>query len=261
MGYNFIISSVAVAVSDIPGYVDIDVNVTQSGVAPFYYPLSLVLDCSALDWPRDYGGVETIISERESKLFSFERIPATSECLGNVAFRLSSPYAYEGRPIKFAQGLNGTVSLILPTPPLADAKALLSPVPPPASNVFLIPYAVPIPVRAPVKAPTIMTDSMTASRMVTRAPNLVDDDIHAFNTPNAPPLLNLEAKQRRKFSSQKTTFIAFAAAVALAIVLVAFIVVKRLRHDDEDSEKGGQQQCHFSDVGSPPTTTTRLEST
>ena len=116
MGYNFIVSSVNAAMSQTPDMVDVDVTVTQIGVAPFYYPLSLVLDCSALVWPRAYEGVEEIISEGESKLFSFVGISATPDCLGNVSLYLSCPTAYIERPIKFAQGTDGRVSLSIPFP-------------------------------------------------------------------------------------------------------------------------------------------------
>lgn len=128
MGYNFIVSSVGVAVSDLLGsaaIVDLDVTVTQTGVAPFYYPLSLVLDCVGLVRPMVHPGVEEIIAEGDSKVFRFATIPATPECLGNVTLSLSSPYAYEGRPVKFAQGTNGNVTLDLSMPPLTENTTLV----------------------------------------------------------------------------------------------------------------------------------------
>lgn len=117
MGYNFVVSGVGVALSEFSGSVDIDVNVTQTGVAPFYYPLSLVVGCSDLKMPISSEGVHQIISQGESKLFAFVDIPASSSCLGNVSLSLSSPYAYEGRPIKFAQGENRKILLNIPMPP------------------------------------------------------------------------------------------------------------------------------------------------
>lgn len=131
MGYNFVVSNVAVAVSDMPDEVDIAVTVTQIGVAPFYYALELVLDCPDPDlaWPRTNEGVETIIAEGDAKLFWFVGIPATLECLNNVSLSLDSPHTYKERPIKFAQGIEGRVLLSIPLP-----TALSSPLPPALST-------------------------------------------------------------------------------------------------------------------------------
>jgi len=104
--------------------VDIEVTVKQVGVAPFYYPLFLVLSCEGLDSSRVLDGVETIIDAGDTKKFSFEGIPATFECFDRLSLTLQSPYSYEGRPIKFAQGFDGLVSLSLPPPPSGWADIL-----------------------------------------------------------------------------------------------------------------------------------------
>lgn len=115
MGYSFLIEQVAVAGSStLPGSVDIDVSVQKGGVAPFYYALSLVLSCNGAT--RIVESVESMIEAGEIKVFSFDGIPATKECLEKVSFTLQSPYTIEGRPIKFAQGYDGEVSLSLPRP-------------------------------------------------------------------------------------------------------------------------------------------------
>jgi hypothetical protein len=90
------------------------VTLKQVGVAPFYYPLSLVVSCRGAT--RVLDSVETIIEAGDMKTFTFEGIPATKECLDKVSLTLTSPFAMEGRSIKFAQGYDGEVSLSLPSP-------------------------------------------------------------------------------------------------------------------------------------------------
>jgi len=122
LGYSFLIEQVAIAGSStLPGSVDIDVTVQQAGVAPFYYDLSLVLSCKGIT--RILDGVESIIEAGEIKVFSFEGIPSTTDCLDKVSFTLHSPYSIEGRPIKFSQAYDGEVSLSLPIPASASAQS------------------------------------------------------------------------------------------------------------------------------------------
>jgi hypothetical protein len=123
MGYNYVISSIHVASSleQTEEQVDVDVVVTQRGVAPFYYELSLVLSCPDIR-PQSQEGVNTIIDEGDSQVFSFLGIPATAECLGNVTLSLDSPYAYADRPVRFAQGVDGTVQVNFPEPPISYPK-------------------------------------------------------------------------------------------------------------------------------------------
>jgi hypothetical protein len=115
MGYNFQVTQVAVANSQTtPGNVDLSVTVKQTGVAPFYYDLSLRLKCTGVSLKQ--SGVEKIINQGDVKTFEFKNIPATSDCLSSVSLSLESSYAYPDRPIKFAQGSDGTVKLNLPLP-------------------------------------------------------------------------------------------------------------------------------------------------
>jgi hypothetical protein len=113
LGYNYHVSHVGV--SDLGSdKVDIDVTVEQGGVAPFYYELDLQLKCPGMT-PMRRPGVNSILDRGDSKVFSFENVPARAECLNDLSLTLESPMAFEGRPVKFAQG-DGTVSLYVPKP-------------------------------------------------------------------------------------------------------------------------------------------------
>ena len=114
MGYSFYVSEVFATVSATAGKVDVGVTVVQSGVAPFYYDLNLVLECSGTKKVQE--GVNDIVEKGQSKRFLFRNVPATDECLKKMSLKLQSSYAYEGRPILFAQGLDGKVSFRVPIP-------------------------------------------------------------------------------------------------------------------------------------------------
>lgn len=86
----------------------VSVTVTQRGIAPFYYPLSLTLSCSGVSPALTATGVEAIIAEGDSETFSFS-LPATSACLSAVTVGLESSITYAAKPIVFAQGDDGTV--------------------------------------------------------------------------------------------------------------------------------------------------------
>jgi hypothetical protein len=114
MGYNFQVTNVAVA-SKSRGSVTVDVTVRQTGVAPFYYPLSLDLSCPKRH--QQVGGVDGLVQNGDSKVFSFAGIPAHSSCLNAIKITLESDFVRAGRPVKFAQGKHGSVLLSLPLPP------------------------------------------------------------------------------------------------------------------------------------------------
>jgi hypothetical protein len=123
MGYNFIISKVAVAIEKqsllaniesslnitINNSIDsvyVDVMIQQKGVAPFYYPLNLQLHCQELGnntatITRSLNDVHKAIEHDQKKRFTFQNI--SLDCLRNLTFTLDSPYKYPDRPIKFAQ--------------------------------------------------------------------------------------------------------------------------------------------------------------
>lgn len=161
MGYNFHVPSVSVKPSSSSGQVDIDVTVTQIGVAPFYYDLSLALQCSGMT-KIVLPGVDTIIDQGSSKVLGFVGVPATTSCLNALSLTLESSYGYAGRPIKFAQG-NGNLTLSLPLPgssPTMPVSPMSAPVNlPVAASPMNLPVASPVlspassPVQSPVRAP------------------------------------------------------------------------------------------------------------
>jgi hypothetical protein len=115
IGYAFSISNLAALRKSLsPDTVDIHVTVTQIGIAPFYYDLSLVLDCAEVSNFQEVPGVNELVEQGQSRVFQFDNVPATPECLSAISLRLESSYAYAERPILFAQGVNGRVSLSLP---------------------------------------------------------------------------------------------------------------------------------------------------
>jgi len=115
LGYNFRVSKVSAIAPSTGNTVIVEVTVDQIGVAPFYYPLDLVLNCDGTT--EAAGGVEDIISPGDSKVFRFSSVPADAQCLENIEITLESDFLYAGRPMKFAQGNNGKVSFSLPLPP------------------------------------------------------------------------------------------------------------------------------------------------
>lgn len=160
MGYAFYVSEVAVYPSTLSTTqaVDFDVNVTQMGVAPFYYDLSIVLECGNGVVQIKLPGVDTILEKGESKAFTFQNIPATKECLEKITISLESSYAYLGRPILFAQGIDGKVSLNVPLPtPSVVVPAVTTPAPMqrPVSVPVRLPITVPVPVPVTVTVPVI----------------------------------------------------------------------------------------------------------
>lgn len=117
LGYNFLISRVAAAKRENDAYyIDIAVDLRQIGVAPFYYDLDLALDCDGLSEPLIHKGAESLVADMDTKTFTFEKIPSSALCLQSVRFMLQSSYAFPERPIKFAQGNDGKVSLAVPLP-------------------------------------------------------------------------------------------------------------------------------------------------
>jgi hypothetical protein len=82
MGYAFYVSQVSVYLSEAQA-VNILVDITQLGVAPFYYDLSLVLECNG-DVLKSMNGVNEIVQKGESKRFMFKDVPGTKECLDDI---------------------------------------------------------------------------------------------------------------------------------------------------------------------------------
>lgn len=135
MGYNFYVSEVAASESLASnGKIDIAVTVIQSGVAPFYYDLGLELDCYDLPNPFKLPYVDSIIERGESKTFTFTDVPDTRTCLSSVALKLDSSMTYADKPIRFAQGIDGTVEIEIPLAhTTSKTPAPIEPAPTPTS--------------------------------------------------------------------------------------------------------------------------------
>jgi hypothetical protein len=118
MGYAFQVSEVAAYTSTQSSTqsVDISVQITQIGVAPFYYDLSLVLECVGGTVKSSLPGVNEIVGKGQSIRFLFGSVPATRICLDEVSLSLHSSYVYAGRPIRLAQGIYGKLTLSIPSP-------------------------------------------------------------------------------------------------------------------------------------------------
>jgi hypothetical protein len=163
MGYNFQVTGVDAAASS-SGYVSVDVTVVQTGVAPFYYPLSLALSCPGTTVA--VGGVEKLIEPGSSLAFAFKDVPADSSCLENVEITLQSSHVHDGRPVKFAQGTDGTVKLKLPLPLAASEPApVAAPVAASSTEAPLTSQPVKLATAAPTTAPSTqapVTQAMTA---------------------------------------------------------------------------------------------------
>jgi len=129
MGYEFQLTHVEVAESVVEQYVDITVEVLQTGIAPFYYPLSLTMSCS-LEADTDNimteykPGLEAILPGH-TETFTFLNVPATESCLNEIEFALFSSQVYSNNPVKFAQGNNGAFVTVnqIPMPPTTSSSS------------------------------------------------------------------------------------------------------------------------------------------
>jgi hypothetical protein len=121
LGYNYVITKIG-AISTLKNTIAVDVTIMQIGVAPFYYPLSLVLSCPGSS--KAVQGLESVLDDtNDVKVYRFEGIPLDVNCLRNMKLQLVSTFTYEERPIKFAQG-NGNVIFSLPAPVISNPTIL-----------------------------------------------------------------------------------------------------------------------------------------
>ena len=177
MGYAFYVSEVAAYPSNLTTTraIDVSVDITQLGVAPFYYDLSIVLECGNGVVKTKQSGVNTIIEKGAVKTFTFPNIPATTECLEKITLSLESSYTYMGRPILFAQGIDGTVLLNIPQPPITPVVVPVA-TPAPAPNQrpvavpVRVPVSVPVPIAAPVRVPSVITLPIKSGPVPIRVP-------------------------------------------------------------------------------------------
>lgn len=124
LGYNFQVTRISLTKTS-NTLIALEVSVAQTGVAPFYYPLNLVLSCPGTT--KALSGVQNLVETGSSLVFPFADIPGTSACLGALSISLQSNYTFSGRPIKFAQGASGKISLSLPLPPTAPTAPVMPP--------------------------------------------------------------------------------------------------------------------------------------
>ena len=163
MGYNYYVSRVE-AVESTSTAVDIRVEVTQIGVAPFYYPLSLDLDCDGVS--KSVPGLNSLIQEGESEFFVFSKVPATSQCLEKVTLSLSSAKLYPGQVMKFAQS-NGELTLEIPLPD--NTPSTTSP-----STTASTSSPTVFPTKSPVSAPSV--NAITGFTLIDASSSGTDDN-------------------------------------------------------------------------------------
>jgi hypothetical protein len=121
LGYNYVITKIG-ALSTSKSTIAVDVTIMQIGVAPFYYPLSLVLSCPGTN-KAVYGLESVLYDTNDAKNYRFDEFPTDVSCLRNMKLQLVSTFTYDERPIKFAQG-NGTVFFSLPAPEVPNPTTL-----------------------------------------------------------------------------------------------------------------------------------------
>jgi hypothetical protein len=247
LGYNFIVSEVALATThpdtgngtvSFPT-VQLDVTVKQVGVAPFYYPLSLLFDCPDLNSPLEQKGVESIIAEGDVKRFSFHGIPATQSCLNSTSLQMNTLYAYSKRPIKFAQGLDGTVKLNLPIPPSTfSAVNATTDIPSISPSIERSLFPSIFQNVETSEHPTILTapSSVPLPALITSNGSsvLTVNDIHAFNTNFTPSLMKLEAERRQQKQFHNRFVVGVVGSVLVAAIFLTAFRLRNRRRREKD---------------------------
>jgi len=114
MGYAFQVTKVMANITSGSLTANITVEIAQRGIAPFYYPLSLILMCSNGTELYTRSGLETaLINAGETVNFTVS-IANSYLCLNNISISLSSSRLVQGQAIKFAQGTTGVVTVSIP---------------------------------------------------------------------------------------------------------------------------------------------------
>lgn len=114
MGYAFQVTKVMAIVSSGSLTANITVEIAQRGIAPFYYPLSLVLTCNNGTELYTRSGLETaLINAGQTDNFTVS-VANSHECLNKISISLSSSRLVQGQAIKFAQGTTGVVVISIP---------------------------------------------------------------------------------------------------------------------------------------------------
>lgn len=110
LGYLFQVTKVVAVLKGSKLIEKLTVYVTQRGVAPFYYPLSLVVACSSCSNTFNHQGLEKeLINEGDVAVVQFDNV----NCMYQASIKLFSNHTLENQEIRFAQG-DGTVAVWIP---------------------------------------------------------------------------------------------------------------------------------------------------
>jgi len=91
MGYSFRVKKVTATTGATSGKIDITVQIVQVGVAPFYYPLSLILSCNNGKEQYSTSGLETaLVNEGVAVDFTVYGVSSAPACVSRITILLSS---------------------------------------------------------------------------------------------------------------------------------------------------------------------------
>jgi len=108
MGYCFRVTKVVGIVGSGPT-AELTVEVAQCGIAPFYYPLSLIVSCNNGSYQYNRTGVEKLLVQAGDAANFTVSVANNNSCLNQLSISLSSTRILPNQSIKFAQGNNGIV--------------------------------------------------------------------------------------------------------------------------------------------------------
>jgi len=108
MGYCFRVTKV-VAIVGSGQTAELTIEVTQCGIAPFYYPLSLIVSCNNGSYQYNRTGVEKLLVQAGDAANFTVSVANNNSCLNQLSISLSSTRILPNQSIKFAQGNNGIV--------------------------------------------------------------------------------------------------------------------------------------------------------
>jgi hypothetical protein len=222
MGYNYMIRKIAASTNVAQtSFVDITVTIQQKGVAPFYYPLNLVMTCPGMV-QKQVPGVEKLIDQNSIADFVIFQVPATTQCLSNVTLNLNSPLLYPGKFVKLAQSNNtkvttdGMVRLSIPLPIIGQPAptTVQVPVSGPIRQPTRTPTMVQVPVRGPTGRPT-----RGPTRRPTRAPTRPPTGV--VNTTTTMPFFLFNANANSFISQLRNGDTIFTSSTGNQLCIVA----------------------------------------
>eukprot|EP00590_Aulacoseira_subarctica_P003526 CAMPEP_0172434114 /NCGR_PEP_ID=MMETSP1064-20121228/70450_1 /TAXON_ID=202472 /ORGANISM="Aulacoseira subarctica , Strain CCAP 1002/5" /LENGTH=506 /DNA_ID=CAMNT_0013182313 /DNA_START=68 /DNA_END=1590 /DNA_ORIENTATION=+ len=113
MGYCFRVTNVVAIVGSGPT-AQLTVEVAQCGIAPFYYPLSLIVSCNSGSYQYNRTGVEKLLIQAGDAANFTVSVANNNSCLNQISISLNSTRILPGQSIKFAQGNSGIVNVSIP---------------------------------------------------------------------------------------------------------------------------------------------------